>query len=233
MLISAANFVLNDSLMKTVIADAPPFQVLFVRSIFATLWLLGLIAAFGQWKSIRMVSDRFVLWRGLAEIGSILTYILALANAAQANVMAIYQTTPLLIIIAMNLVYGEALGKMRLIFVLVGFAGAIAVAQPGSAEASPFLLFAFLSAFFSAIRDLLGRRIPAQVPVLVATLATTVLVMLGALIAGQLFEIWISLNSNQLMIIFAAAFLVNFGHIFTIQAFKTADAQAVAPFYYA
>ncbi len=232
MVLSAGCFVLNDSLMKTVIEGAPPFQVLFLRSIFASFWLFALIAIMGQLKALPQVLDRFVLLRGLAEIGSILTFILALANAAQGDIMAIYQTTPLLLILAMSLIYGEALGKLRLFLVLIGFAGAIAVAQPGSDQASPYLLLAFLTALFSAIRDLFGRRIPANVPVLVSTLATTLLVGFSAFVSNRLFETFVYPNSYQLLLIALAGFLVNLGHVFTIQAFKTGDAQAVAPFYY-
>jgi drug/metabolite transporter (DMT)-like permease len=233
MVLSAGCFVLNDSLMKMVIAGMPTFEVLFVRSVFACLWLLGLLVVTGNPKALPQSFNRFVLARGLTEIGSVLTFVLALTHAAQADIMAIYLTTPLLIIIAMSLFYGEALGKLRLVLVLIGFAGALLVAQPGSSHTSPYVMLAFLTALFSAIRDLYGRRIPAGIPVLISTFATTVLVMISAFIANQMFEPWISPTSKQLMILCAAAFLVNLGHVFTFQAFKKADAQAVAPFYYA
>jgi drug/metabolite transporter (DMT)-like permease len=233
MVLSAGCFVLNDSMMKMVIAGMPTFEVLFVRSIFASLWLIGLLAVTGALRTLPSALNKFVLLRGITEIGSVLTFIVALTHAAQADIMAIYQTTPLLIIIAMSLLYGEALGKLRLVLVLIGFAGALAVAQPGSADTSPYVLLAFLTALFSAIRDLFGRRIPTHIPVLISTFATTVLVMISALIASWLFETWVTPNSKQLWILFAAGFLVNLGHVFTFQAFKKADAQAVAPFYYA
>jgi drug/metabolite transporter (DMT)-like permease len=233
MVLSAGCFVLNDSLMKTVIEGVPPFEVLFVRSIFASLWLLGLLAITGNLKALPHALDRFVLLRGITEIGSVLTFVLALAHAAQADIMAIYQTTPLLIILAMSLFYGQTLGRLRLVLVLIGFAGALLVAQPGSSHTSPYVLLAFLTAFFSAIRDLFGRRIPAHIPVLISTFATTILVMICAFIASRLFETWVTPSATQLTILFAAAFLVNLGHVFTFQAFKSADAQAVAPFYYA
>lgn len=233
MVLSAGCFVLNDSMMKMVIAGMPTFEVLFVRSIFASLWLVGLLIVTGALRALPSALDKFVLLRGITEIGSVLTFVVALTHAAQADIMAIYQTTPLLIIIAMSLFYGEALGKLRLVLVLIGFAGALLVAQPGSSHTSPYVLLAFLTALFSAIRDLFGRRIPASIPVLISTFATTILVMLSAFMANQLFETWITPSSNQLLILCAAAFLVNLGHVFTFQAFKKADAQAVAPFYYA
>lgn len=233
MVLSAGCFVLNDSMMKKIIGDLPTFEVLFVRSIFACLWLVALLAITGALRALPFALNKFVLLRGVFEIGSVLTFIVALTHAAQADIMAIYQTTPLLIIIAMSVVYGEAIGKLRLALVVVGFTGALAVAQPGSADTSPYVLLAFFTALFSAIRDLFGRRIPANIPVLVATFATTVLVMVSALIANQLVETWVAPNPSQLLNLCAAAFLVNLGHVFTFQAFKKADAQAVAPFYYA
>jgi drug/metabolite transporter (DMT)-like permease len=95
------------------------------------------------------------------------------------------------------------------------------------------VLLAFLTALFSALRDLFGRRIPDSTPVLVSTFVTTILVMCGALISNRLFENWVAPTTTQLMMLVGAGFLVNLGHVFTFQAFKKADAQAVAPFYYA
>lgn len=233
MVLSAGSFVLNDSLMKSVIRDLPPYEVLFVRSIFASVWLIGLLAIMGNLRDLPQAFNRFVISRGVMEIGSVLTFVLALAHAAQADIMAIYQTTPLLIILGMSLLYGQAVGRVRLALVLLGFAGAIAVAQPGSSGASPYVLLAFLTALFSALRDLFGRRIPDGTPVLVSTFVTTILVMGGALISNRLFESWVSPTTTQLMMLIGAGFLVNLGHVFTFQAFKKADAQAVAPFYYA
>ncbi len=233
MVLSAGSFVLNDSLMKSVIRDLPPFEVLFIRSIFASLWLIGLLTIMGNLRDLPKAFNRFVVSRGVMEIGSVLTFVLALAHAAQADIMAIYQTTPLLIILGMSLLYGQAIGRVRLALVLLGFAGAIAVAQPGSSGASPYVLLAFITALFSAMRDLFGRRIPDSTPVLVSTFVTTILVMCGALISNRLFESWVSPTSTQLMMLVGAGFLVNLGHVFTFQAFKKAEAQAVAPFYYA
>ena len=233
MVLSAGSFVLNDSMMKMAIADAPPFEVLFIRSVFASVWLIGLLAVLGNLKDLPSALNRFVVSRGLLEIGSVLTFVLALAHAAQADIMAIYQTTPLLIILGMSLFHGEKIGQRRLMLVLLGFAGALLVAQPGGSQVSPYVMLAFLTAFFSALRDLAGRKIPTATPVLVSTFVTTVLVMFAALISNRLFEIWVSPSTNQLLLLGFAALLVNIGHVFTFQAFKKADAQAVAPFYYA
>ncbi len=233
MVLSAGAFVLNDSLMKLAIADAPPFEVLFVRSIFASIWLIGLLAITKNLKNLPQAFNRFVVGRGLFEIGSVLSFVLALAHAAQANIMAIYQTTPLLIILGMALLYGQTIGKLRLALVLVGFLGALLVAQPGGTDVSPYVMLAFLTALFSAVRDLAGRRIPNGTPVLVSTFVTTMLVMVGAFISNRLFETWVTPTSTQLMMLAAAGFLVNLGHVFTFQAFKIGEAGAVAPFYYA
>lgn len=233
MVLSAGSFVLNDSMMKMAIADAPPFEVLFIRSVFACIWLIGLLAVLGNLKDLPSAFNRFVVSRGLFEIGSVLTFVLALAHAAQADIMAIYQTTPLLIILGMSFFHGEKIGRLRLILVLLGFGGALLVAQPGGSQVSPYVMLAFLTAFFSALRDLAGRKIPDATPVLVSTFVTTLLVMVSAFIANRLFERWVTPNSTQFLQLGFAALLVNIGHVFTFQAFKKADAQAVAPFYYA
>ena len=232
MLIGAGSFVLNDSMMKLVMANAPPYQTLCLRGVFAFLWALPLLTVLGLWKDMPKALNRFVFARGLLEVLAIMTFILALANAPLGHVTAIFQILPMLILVGMAAFHRERIDGIRWALVLAGFAGALLVAQPGSGSTSPFALLAFAAAFFAALRDLVGRRIPSSTPVLVSTFVTNGLVLIGATIAGLWFETWISPSPDQYLLMLGTGLLVTIGHVFTFLAFKHAQAQAVAPFYY-
>ena len=75
-----------------------------------------------------------------------LCYIVALARLPIADAIAILQTAPLILILAVAFLLRERVGAARVALALVGFAGAFLVAQPGSAGISPAALFAFASA---------------------------------------------------------------------------------------
>src|SRR6266481_5931677 len=57
MLAATAFFVVGDSFMKLVTEDLPPFEVLFLRSIAASLVCAVLVALRGDWRGISGVLD--------------------------------------------------------------------------------------------------------------------------------------------------------------------------------
>jgi drug/metabolite transporter (DMT)-like permease len=118
--------------------------------------------------------------RAAGETLSVLCYIVALARMPIADVIAILQTAPLILILAVAFLLRERVGAARVALALVGFAGAFLVAQPGPAGISPAALLAFASALFIAACDLVGRDVPARIPVMVVTFATNVMVMVVA-----------------------------------------------------
>lgn len=233
MLAGAGTFVLNDSFMKLALADLPPYEVLFLRGISGTLCALVLLAMMGDIKMLVAALNRWVFLRGLLEVFAILTYILALTHATVGDVTAIFQITPLLVILGMVFIHREQAVPARLFLVGLGFAGALLVAQPGSGATSPYLMLAFATALFAAMRDLVGRRVQSTIPALAATFVTIVMVMTAGGLVSLRTEHWIMPSSNHVFLMAAAGLLMMLGHMFTFLAYRNASAQAVAPFYYA
>src|ERR1700758_4186927 len=99
MLAAPASFVVGDSFMKLVTEDLPPFEVLFLRGVAASLACAMLVALCGEWSAISGAVDRRALLRGAAETLSVLCYIVALARMPIAAVIAILQTAPLILIL--------------------------------------------------------------------------------------------------------------------------------------
>ncbi len=233
MLAGAGTFVLNDSFMKLALAELPPYQVLVMRGISGTLCAVVLTAIMGDLKHLPATFNRWVFLRAVLEIGAILTYILALSHATVGDVTAIFQITPLLVILGMIFIHREKSNAARLALVALGFAGALLVAQPGSSATSPYLLFAFFTALFAALRDLAGRRVTSNIPALGATLITIICVMLASAVVGATAEIWVVPKLWHVVLLAAAGLFMMLGHMFIFLAYRNASAQAVAPFYYA
>ena len=233
LLAGAGVFVLNDSFMKIALVDLPPYQVLVMRGISGTICAIVLSAIMGDLKKLPAAFNRWVFLRAALEVGAILTYILALAHAAIGDVTAIFQITPLLVILGMIFIHRERANFLRLVLVALGFAGAMFVAQPGSGATSPYLMFAFATAFFAALRDLAGRRVSNEIPALAATLITIVFVMCASAGLGLATENWIRPTKFHILMLGAAGLMMMLGHMFTFLAYRNASAQAVAPFYYA
>jgi drug/metabolite transporter (DMT)-like permease len=232
MIFAAGTFVTNDSFMKVVLADTPPMQVLVMRGISATLWCIPLLFALGYKADIHRALNPWVLLRAGCEVIAIMSFILALTHMPIGDVTAIFQTAPLLVLIGVSVIWGEKIGSTRMILIAIGVTGALLVAQPGSASASPYAAFGFITAVGSALRDLVGRKVPHGIPGLVVAFATIIVVMLAAAIANAAFETWVTPSPRNTAMMLAAGLFLMGGHTFVFLAFRHGSAAAVAPFYY-
>jgi drug/metabolite transporter (DMT)-like permease len=232
MLAATASFVICDSFMKLATESLPPFEVLFLRGVAASLASAGLLVVLGDWRFASGALEVGPLLRAAAETLSVLCYIVALALLPIADVIAILQTAPLLLIVGAALVFGERIGPARLALVLVGFAGALMVAQPGPSGISSAALLAFVSALLIAARDLIGRGVPAHIPVMVVTFATNVMVMLAAAASSVGLETWAAPSGRNVAFLGLAGLFVTFGHAGIILAYRLSRTATVAPFFY-
>ena len=222
----------NDSFMKIVLADTPPMQVLVMRGLAATFWCFPLLFALGYKADIHRALNPWVLLRAFCEVIAIMSFILALAHMPIGDVTAIFQIAPLLVLIGVAVIWGEKIGTTRMALIAVGVTGALLVAQPGSSTASPYAAFGFLTAIGSALRDLVVRKVPPNIPALVVAFTTIVVVMLAAATTNVFFETWVTPSPRNMAMMLAAGFFLMGGHTFVFLAFRHGAAGAVAPFYY-
>ncbi len=232
MLAGTASFVVCDTFMKLVTSDLPPFEVLFLRGVAASLACGLLLVPFGDWRAISSAVHLRPLLRAGAETMSVLCYIVALSRLPIADVIAIMQTAPLFLILAIAFLLREPVGAARVVLVILGFAGGVLVAQPGPDGISSAALLAFASAVLIAARDLIGRGVPARIPVMVVTFATNVMVMAvaGAMSVG--FESWRAPTGRYLAFLGFAGLFVTLGHVGLLLAYRLGRTAAVAPFFY-
>ena len=233
MLAATAVFVVGDCVMKLVAeAGVPPFEVLFVRGLAASALCAVWVAVRGEWRTIAAAVDGRVLARAAAETLSVLCYIVALARMPIADVIAILQTAPLILIVAAAFLLREKVGPARVVLVLLGFAGALMVAQPDAAGLAPAALLAFAAALLVAVRDLVGRGVPARVPVTVVVLATNLTVTAAAGAMSFWHESWVAPSGSHLAYLVAAGLLVTLGHAGVLLAYRLGRASVIAPFFY-
>jgi drug/metabolite transporter (DMT)-like permease len=233
MVIAGLTFVSCDSFLKLILQDGiPPLQSLVLRGIAAVVWCFGLLAVMGQLRDLPKALDFWTIMRSLTEVIAVTAFIQALAHVPLADVTAIYQVAPLLVLAGASFIWGEKVGLLRWLLIALGLAGALVVAQPGRVGASPFALLGFVTAFASAARDLLSRKAAQNVPGLVVTFNVVVAVLLAALIGNLMFEGWTPVALPTWGYAIGAGFFVMLGHFFVFMSFRHASARAVAPFYY-
>ena len=168
-----------------------------------------------------------VLARNLCETGGILCYVVALANMPIADVMALGQITPLLVILGAAFLLGERIGGLRMALIGCGFLGALMVAQPSGAGISIFAALAIGNAVFCAVRDLIGRRLDPEIPGLVVALSAAVVVLGGATVAHLSLEDWVAPDGAACSCWCGAGLFLMFGHFFIFMAYRIGPIRTV------
>ncbi len=233
MVLAGFSFVCCDIFLKFMLLDGvPPLQTLVLRGISATFWAFLLVVMTGNGGKLKLAVHPWVLARGLAEVVAVTAFIIALSKVNLADVTAIYQIAPLLVLAAAAMLWGEEVGPLRWALIAVGLVGALLVAQPGKEGASPYALLCFITAFASAARDVITRKVPPEVTGPINTISVVVMVMTSALVLTLLFESWKPVTQTLMLYGFASGFFVMLGHLFVFLSFRLATARAVAPFYY-
>ena len=83
-----------------------------------------------------------------------------------------------------------------------------------------------------AARDLIGRDVPACIPVMVVTFATNVMVMVVAAAMSLGFESWQAPMGWHVAFLGFAGLFVTLGHVGLLLAYRLGRTAAVAPFFY-
>jgi drug/metabolite transporter (DMT)-like permease len=232
MVVSTCSYVINDTLMKLATAGLPPYEVLFLRGVAASLWGLPLLFILGYGSKLPLLFERRVLGRNLAETAAILCYIVALAYLPIADASALGQITPLLVLLGASLLFREKVGGVRMALIGVGFIGALMVAQPTMQGISIYAVLALANAVLCAVRDIASRRVAPETPGMIVAMSAVVVVLIGAGAMHLLTEQWVVPGLNHLLLLLGSGFFLIFGHFFIFMAYRIGPTGVVAPFYY-
>ena len=232
MVVAMGMFVASDSCMKLALADAPLFQLMVMRGAASILICLSLIVAMGQAGHLKRMFNGWLVGRGLLEVVANLSFTLGLGFIAIADLVAIAQTAPLLLLLAAWAFRGERLGLIRMVLILADIVGALLVAQPGGGATSFYAMLAFLCPLASATRDLITPKAPQDVPPLVATLTLLTILAAAGGIGMLVFETPVAPGMNHVLLMVLAGATGVAGHFLLYVTYRIGQPRTVAPFMY-
>jgi drug/metabolite transporter (DMT)-like permease len=232
MVLAAAGFVSNDTLLKLALESAPPFQVLMIRNVFALTWCLPVVLLLGHGRQTGAIWDRWIILRAMCEVVAIMSFIQALGHMGIGDITAIYQVAPLLVIVGIALIWKERIGPFRFACVALGLLGGVLVAQPGRDAASFYAIFAVVTAIGAASRDIVSRQVASGVPGILIGLSVILAVLIFASTATLLFETWTPMPWRSWWLLAFAGIFLMIAQTAVFLAFRFGKANAVAPFGY-
>lgn len=232
MLASMAAFASNDTCIKLIGHALPLGELIFLRSVMATLYLLAFALLFGGLAVPAVVPWRLLRWRVGTEFLATLTFVSGLMALPIADATALMQLTPLAITAAAGIFLGERIGWRRWTATAVGLCGVLLIARPGTAAFSPAALLILAAVVFVSARDLLARAISSVVPSLtLATLSTVTGICTGLILLP--FETWIWPETQVLLLVVLASGFLAAAFALSVVAMRHGDVGLVSPFRYA
>lgn len=221
---------------------------LFIKGLSATmsvgqiLVLLGIAAGMVFFVWLKLQGHRFfapeawrpmVVIRGLMEGGSAMAFATALATVDISVVAAVFQATPLAITMGAALFLGEAVGWRRWSAIFVGFAGVVMIIRPGLDGFDPSALIVLVAVIGVAARDLLTKRMRAEVSSTMLSLQAYLSVVLGGavlmVLGGQSF---VTPSAMEWQMLAAGTIFGVVAYSSIVTAMRVAEASAVTPYRY-
>lgn len=232
MAVSMASFSVNDVTAKFLTHELHFSQVMMYRGLFACLLIGALAIQQGVLRPLRTALVPPVALRIAGEIGGSALFLVAVSSLPLANVTAIVQSLPLVMTCGAVLILGEPVGWRRWLAIGAGFIGVLIIVRPGAAGFSQFTLVALLSVGFYAMRDLVTKRIPAEIPTLFVTFLTTIAVALAGAGLTAVHGDWTLPSPRLLGLLLLTAVMTLIGFQYLILALRVGDVAAVAPLRY-
>ncbi len=221
---------LTDALLKWLVPNYPLLQIAFIRFVLAALLLAVFSRYTTGWASLRTRRLPLRLGRSLLSIGSMVCFMLAVAQMELADAIAVTFAGPLFVAALSGPLLGERVGVHRWGAVLVGFVGVLLIVRPGSGVLSSGAGFALGAAVFHSLLMLSQRALSRTE----SNLAIVMFDILGAAAVTAFFmpAQWITPTATDLALLMALG-LLTVGVLMTLaQAYRLAPAAVLAPFDY-
>lgn len=231
MVVAMGAFVCSDTLMKATSSELPLGQMIAIRGIMSCLIMLPIVAASCGLTILFRVYSWPVFIRNIAEIGAVFTFMSALFRLPIASVSGVLQVVPLTITAAAALILRERVGWRRWTASTVGLIGVLFIIRPGTTDFSIWYLVAIGTVLCVTARDLATRFIAKTAPSMAITFITAIITMLAGFALAAT-ETLVSPSINAISQLAGASALVLVAYYCLIEAMRTGDISAIAPFRY-
>jgi len=232
MMLSMLGFTINDAFVKSLDSNIPINQIMAVRGILMTLLIIAIAWKQGVLSKVKMLITPIIALRSGLEVGATMLFLAALAILPFSTIAAILQALPLAVATGGALFLKEPVGWRRWIAILIGFIGVLIIVRPGFDGFQMASMFVVISVLFAAGRDLVTRKLPAELPSLLVSLATAVVICIVGSIISTVTDQWKPMTTNQFLTLCASSCFLFLGYQFIVLAMRTGEIGYVVPYRY-
>lgn len=231
MILAMASFTAGDTMTKLMAGEVPVGQIILIRGIVATTIITLICIQQGVISYAPHLFKRTILGRSLSDMLGTIFFITALMHMPIANLTAVMQAVPLLVIAFAALFLGEKVGSRRILAILIGLAGVLLIVKP---TPSSFTIYDGLSLGLIvavALRDIITRKLAIDVPTMIVALGNSVIVMASGL-ALYPFEGWITPGPRHLVLLLSGGLFLSLGYVCMVHTIRMGGIAPTAIYRY-
>lgn len=228
-IVSQVLFSVSDTLVKLAAPHMPSGELIALRGIIGTSIIYGL----ARREGLNFVGQMHpvVALRAVMEGTITLLFLVAIKGLPIGNYTAIMLSSPLMITGLAVVVLGQRVGWHRWLAIAIGFIGVLLVAQPSASGFSSATWFAIACASLVAVRDIVTRFVPGDMPSMVVTLTTSLATtLMGGGLA--LLQGFVAPSPGVGLLVVLAALAISAANLSLITGSRKADIGAIGPLRY-
>lgn len=225
-------FVLLDATSKYLGRSYPVPMLVWTRYVVHFLLMVVFLAPSMRLRLVSTQRPARQVVRSLCLLGTTFCAMAALSRMPLAETTAIVFAAPLIVTLLARPVLGERIGALRWAAVIVGFAGVLLIARPGSGLVADGIAFALGGAVSYAIYQILTRQLsPTENPV---TMLFYTALIGSAGMSLALPWVWGGPVPGLVdgLLFLSMGVYGGLGHFLLIRAFRDAPASVLSPILY-
>lgn len=219
-----------DGIAKHLTMSMNTMQIVWGRYFFHFALFLPLVLFRHGRATFKLKRPVLQILRGAFLLCSTFCFFSAIGSLPLADALAVVFVYPFVVTALAPVLLGDSVGFYRWSAVLVGFAGALVVIQPGFSTISVGTLWALAAGTIYAFYVLATRKLAGSDPTLVTLLMTGLVGTLASTIAMPWF--WSQPTAFEFLLMALTGLLAACGHYLIILAHEYATAPQLAPFAY-
>lgn len=249
LLVAMCFLIVSDSVIKWLSTSMALHEITLLRGLLSVPFLAVFIYFEGGIKTLKSRHPIKHTIRVIMIILANIFFFLGLAAMPLAETIAIFYITPMLICLMSGLFLGEQVGWFRWVIIVTGLMGVLIILRPGTDLFRVVSVLPILAAASYAVCQILTRNIGISEKAGAMTLYIQVGFILISILSGLLigdgrfdqfeneslsflFRAWVWPDADQYALLLLCGTAISVGGYLLSQAYRIAQASAVAPFEY-
>lgn len=221
----------NDAIIKHLTEVFNIGQIMFLRGLLVCLLFAAIMKLRQQPVFLKACYHRWNIIRALLELGATFAFLTGLSMLPIATASTLGFSSPIFLAILAGVIIGERVGLMRWLVILAGFCGVVIISNPFQETLNWAIIFPITCALFVALRDLVIRFVPDNIPSLHVAFTNAWVVTIGGGLLS-IYQGWGEADLVWYLWFIALSLAIYGGYYFYIEGSRLGELSFIGPFKY-